>query len=71
MILKVTNCYYQDVDLVVEAVFESTKLKKEIFEKLDKICKPSAILASNTSSFDIDHLAACTQRPGKVRFYIT
>ena len=59
---------FQDVDLVVEAVFESMKLKKEIFAKLDQVCKPLTILASNTSTFDIDVLAAQTRRPGKVGF---
>ncbi len=52
-----------DVDLVIEAVFENMDLKREIFGDLDKICKPGAILASNTSTLNIDEMAACTTRP--------
>ncbi len=55
-----------DVDLVIEAVFENMALKKEIFRKLDTVCKPGAILASNTSTLDIDAIAACTKRPQDV-----
>lgn len=55
-----------DVDLVVEAAFESMEVKKDIFSKLDEICKPSAILASNTSYLDIDQIAAMTSRPQNV-----
>ncbi|BFY98349.1 hypothetical protein BsWGS_01389 [Bradybaena similaris] len=55
-----------DVDLVVEAVFENLKLKQEIFAKLDKICKPSTLLCSNTSTLDIDKIAVATKRPDKV-----
>ena len=55
-----------DSDLVVEAVFESFAVKKEIFTKLDEVCKPGAILASNTSSISLTKIAACTQRPGDV-----
>lgn len=55
-----------DVDVVVEAVFENMALKKEIFGKLDAVCKPSAVLASNTSTLDIDQMAAATSRPDKV-----
>ena len=54
-----------DVDVVVEAVFESMDVKKQVFTKLDAICKPSAILASNTSTLDIDAMAAITKRPGR------
>jgi len=52
-----------DVDLVIEAVFENMDLKKEIFSKLDAICKPGAILATNTSYLNVDEIAAMTQRP--------
>jgi 3-hydroxyacyl-CoA dehydrogenase len=52
-----------DVDLVIEAVYESMDLKKEIFGKLDKICKPGAILATNTSYLNVDDIAAQTSRP--------
>jgi 3-hydroxyacyl-CoA dehydrogenase len=53
-------------DVVVEAVFESMDVKKAVFAKLDAFCKPAAILASNTSTLDIDALAAMTKRPGNV-----
>ena len=52
-------------DVVIEAVFESMDVKKDVFAKLDAVCKPSAILASNTSTLDIDAMAAVTKRPGK------
>jgi len=55
-----------DVDLVIEAVFEDMALKKEIFGKLDRLASPHAILASNTSSLNIDHIASVTSRPDKV-----
>jgi 3-hydroxyacyl-CoA dehydrogenase len=55
-----------DVDIVVEAVFESMPVKKDVFAKLDAATKPEAILASNTSTLDIDEIAAATKRPGKV-----
>ena len=55
-----------DCDLVIEAVYETMEVKKDIFTKLDAICKPGAILASNTSYLDIDAIAACTKRPQDV-----
>ncbi len=55
-----------DAELVVEAVFESFAVKKEIFTKLDGVCGPGAILATNTSSISVTKIAACTGRPGKV-----
>ncbi|MCD2501911.1 3-hydroxybutyryl-CoA dehydrogenase [Clostridium sp. NSJ-145] len=55
-----------DCDLVVEAAIENMKIKKEIFAELDKICKPEAILASNTSSLSITEVALATSRPDKV-----
>ncbi|MCD1626782.1 enoyl-CoA hydratase/isomerase family protein [Seohaeicola saemankumensis] len=55
-----------DVDLVIEAVFEDMGVKKDIFGKLDKICKAGAILASNTSYLDVDEIAASTTRPQDV-----
>jgi 3-hydroxyacyl-CoA dehydrogenase len=55
-----------DVDLVIEAVFEKMEIKKEIFGKLDTICKEGAILASNTSYLDINEIAAMTSRPQDV-----
>eukprot|EP00331_Platyophrya_macrostoma_P012932 CAMPEP_0176416880 /NCGR_PEP_ID=MMETSP0127-20121128/6583_1 /TAXON_ID=938130 /ORGANISM="Platyophrya macrostoma, Strain WH" /LENGTH=731 /DNA_ID=CAMNT_0017796987 /DNA_START=61 /DNA_END=2256 /DNA_ORIENTATION=+ len=57
---------FRDVDFVVEAVFESMSLKKEIFAKLDTICKPSCILASNTSTLNVDDIASSTRRPQNV-----
>jgi len=50
-------------DVIIEAVFENMALKKEIFAKLDAIAKPGAILATNTSTLDIDEIAAVTKRP--------
>lgn len=55
-----------DCDLVIEAVYESMDVKKEVFGKLDMICKRGAILASNTSYLDIDEIAASTTRPQDV-----
>ena len=55
-----------DCDLVIEAVFELMEVKKEVFGRLDKIAKPGAILASNTSYLNIDEIAACTSRPEHV-----
>ena len=56
----------KDVDIVIEAVFENMALKKEIFAKLDAACKPGAILATNTSTLDVDQIAAVTKRPQDV-----
>ena len=53
-------------DLAIEAVFESFEVKKAIFERLDAVLDPEAVLASNTSSISITRLAACTSRPGRV-----
>lgn len=55
-----------DCDLVIEAVFENMKVKKEIFAKLDKIVKQGAILASNTSALDVNEIASATVRPESV-----
>jgi 3-hydroxyacyl-CoA dehydrogenase len=55
-----------DCDLVIEAVFENMDLKKEIFGKLDSTCKQGAILATNTSTLDVDEIAAATSRPEDV-----
>ncbi|HUQ13333.1 MAG TPA: 3-hydroxyacyl-CoA dehydrogenase NAD-binding domain-containing protein [Novosphingobium sp.] len=52
-----------DCDLVIEAVFESMEIKKEVFGKLDGIVKQGAILASNTSYLDVDEIAGATKRP--------
>ena len=55
-----------DADLVIEAVFEKMSVKKEVFGMLDKVCKPGAILASNTSTLDLNEIAASTSRPQDV-----
>lgn len=55
-----------DCDLIIEAVYESMDVKKEVFGKLDAICKPGAILASNTSYLNVDQIAASTSRPQDV-----
>lgn len=57
---------FGDVDLVIEAVFENLEIKKEVFAKLDTVCKPGAILATNTSYQDVDLIAAATSRPEDV-----
>ena len=54
------------VDMVIEAVFELMDVKKSIFTELDAICKPGAILATNTSGLDIDEIASVTKRPEAV-----
>ncbi|MEX0284906.1 MAG: 3-hydroxyacyl-CoA dehydrogenase family protein, partial [Paracoccaceae bacterium] len=55
-----------DCDMVIEAVFEDMDLKKTIFTELDRVMKPGAILATNTSALDIDEIAAVTSRPQDV-----
>jgi 3-hydroxyacyl-CoA dehydrogenase len=55
-----------DCDLIIEAVFEQMDVKKDIFGRLDKIAKPGAILASNTSYLNVDEIAAATSRPQDV-----
>ena len=55
-----------DCDLVIEAVFERMDIKKDIFTRLDAICKPGAILATNTSALNIDEIASVTKRPEAV-----
>ncbi len=54
------------VDLVIEAVFEDIEVKKAVFKELDRVCKPGAVLATNTSYLDIDAIAAVTGRPQDV-----
>ena len=56
----------KDADLVIEAIVEDAKIKRETFAALDEICPPHAILASNTSSLPITQIAAATKRPEKV-----
>lgn len=55
-----------DVDLVVESIVEDVDIKVKLFQDLDRICKPDAILATNTSSISVTRLAAATKRPEKV-----
>jgi 3-hydroxyacyl-CoA dehydrogenase len=55
-----------DADLVIEAVFEKMEIKQQVFRTLDEVCKPWAILATNTSSLDVDAIAAVTRRPQDV-----
>ncbi len=57
---------FSEVDMVVEAVFEGMALKKSVFADLDRACRPGAILASNTSTLNIDEIASATSRPEAV-----
>jgi len=64
-----TSQKYDDlktIDLVIEAVFENMAVKKEVFGKLDAVCKQGPILATNTSTLDVDEIAAATNRPEDV-----
>jgi 3-hydroxyacyl-CoA dehydrogenase len=67
-LLKPTLSYddVRDADLIIEAVFETMAIKKEVFAKLDKVAKKGAILASNTSYLSIDEIADSTTRPSDV-----
>jgi 3-hydroxyacyl-CoA dehydrogenase len=55
-----------DADLIIEAVYENMEVKKDVFTRLDRIAKPGAILASNTSYLNLNEIAAVTSRPGDV-----
>jgi len=57
---------FSDADMVIEAVFEGMALKKEVFAELDRVCRPGAILASNTSTLNIDEIASATSRAASV-----
>lgn len=57
---------FKDCDLVIEAIVEKIDIKKKVFQQLDEICPPHAILASNTSALSITEIAAATKRPDKV-----
>jgi 3-hydroxyacyl-CoA dehydrogenase len=57
---------FAGIDMVIEAVFENLALKKEVFRELDGVCKANAILASNTSTLNIDEIASATSRPQAV-----
>jgi 3-hydroxyacyl-CoA dehydrogenase len=67
-LIKPTLAYddFAKADMVVEAVFEGMALKKQVFGELDRVCKPGAILASNTSTLNIDEIAGATKRPQSV-----
>src|ERR1700733_8930150 len=67
-LIKPTLSYddFGGADMVIEAVFEGMALKKEVFTELDRVCKPGAILASNTSTLNIDEIASATSRPEAV-----
>ncbi len=56
----------KDADLVIEAVFEEMGVKEAVFKKLDEVMKPGAILASNTSTLDVNKIASFTKRPQDV-----
>lgn len=56
----------EDADIVIEAIVENMDIKKKVFAELDQICKPGAILATNTSSLSITEIASATNRPDKV-----
>jgi 3-hydroxyacyl-CoA dehydrogenase len=56
----------RDADMIIEAVFEEMPIKKEVFAKLDGIAKPDAMLATNTSTLDVDEIASATKRPESV-----
>jgi len=69
MALLTPTLTYQDIadaDLVIEAVFEELGVKEQVFKQLDAVMKPGAILASNTSTLDVDKIAGFTQRPQDV-----
>ena len=55
-----------DCDLVIEAVLEELELKRQVFAELDRICRPDAILATNTSALSVAEIAQATERPGRV-----
>jgi 3-hydroxyacyl-CoA dehydrogenase len=69
MALLSTTLSYEDIgqaDLVIEAVFEEMGVKEAVFKKLDEVMKPGAILASNTSTLDVNKIASFTKRPQDV-----
>jgi 3-hydroxyacyl-CoA dehydrogenase len=67
-LIKTTLSYddFANTDMVIEAVFETMPLKKQVFAELDRVCKRGAILSSNTSTLNIDEIAASTSRPESV-----
>jgi 3-hydroxyacyl-CoA dehydrogenase len=67
-LLKPTLSYddLKDADLIIEAVFEEMGVKEKVFGELDRVAKPGAILATNTSTLDVNRIAAATKRPQDV-----
>ena len=63
---RLTYDGFENADLIIEAVFEDMAVKKQIFADLDRVAKPGCILATNTSSLDVDEIAAATWRPESV-----
>lgn len=57
---------FEQADIIIEAVFEKMSVKKQVFSEIDKVAKPDCILASNTSSLDVDEIASATSRPQMV-----
>jgi len=69
MALLTPSLSYEDLancDLIIEAVFEEMDVKRSVFTKLDQVARPGAVLATNTSTLDVDQIAAVTSRPGEV-----
>ena len=66
LVLVTDYAMLSEVDLVIEAVFEDMDIKKQVFVRLDEVCKPGCVLASNTSYLNIDEIAATTSRPADV-----
>ncbi len=67
-LIKPTLSYddFKNADFIIEAVFEEMDIKKEVFKKLDAVAKPGAVLATNTSTLDVNEIASVTQRPEAV-----
>jgi len=67
-LIEPTTSYdkFKEADIVTEAVFEEMALKKKVFAELDKVTRPDAILASNTSTLNVDEIASATSRPNMV-----
>src|SRR5207249_5998323 len=64
--LPSTTLFRSDADLVIEAVFEEMAIKKDVFARLDKVAKANAVLATNTSTLDVNEIASATRRPESV-----
>lgn len=66
LVLSTDYAALKDADLVIEAVYEDMDVKKTVFKQLDAVCKPGAVLATNTSYLDVNEIAAVTSRPADV-----